>query len=286
MNKNIVIFILVLLTLLGSIWGSVANRQKISIEQDLKNLKADMEKLTVQTGKEREQVLGKTAGLQDTLAEKEKQLQKARNELVALRKSIKVVESQLSECTATLQDMNLKNENYRKQLQAAKTANSSLQAALARQEDEKKQAGRQTESSGAEVVPESGEDAAGAETGTEESAPVQEEGQEEIFVLQDQLQTTSLTVDQLREELNACNAQIIGLEKLVDEKNAAIEETTQDMDRLKINMDVLLSKIADQRDFLQEVQDTNRALEKELAARNEEIADLQEEIMQSRAKEE
>jgi putative ABC transport system permease protein len=283
MNKNVVIFILVLFTLLGSIWGSVANRQKISIEQDLKNLQAEMEKLTSQTSKEREQVLGKTAGLQDTLAEKENQLQKARNELVTLRKSIKAVESQLSECTATLQKMNLKNENYRKELQTAKNTNSSLKAALARQAEEKKTMALQAGEPEAEAA---GTAAAETETVQGEGVPVEEKDQQEIFALQDQLQTTSLTVDQLREELNACNAQIIGMEKLVDEKNAALDETTQEMDRLKINMDVLLSKIADQRDFLQELQEKNRELEKELTDKNEEIADLHEEIMKSPVKQE
>ena len=51
------------------------------------------------------------------------------------------------------------------------------------------------------------------------------------------------------------------------------------MDRLEINMDVLLSKIADQRDQLQELQEEKRELVKELAAKNEIIADLQEEVI-------
>ena len=44
-------------------------------------------------------------------------------------------------------------------------------------------------------------------------------------------------------------------------------------------MDVLLSRIADQRDQLQEMQEENRDLIKELTAKNEVIADLQEELM-------
>ena len=60
-----------------------------------------------------------------------------------------------------------------------------------------------------------------------------------------------------------------------------MDETAAEMDRLKINMDVLLAKISEQKDSLQEMQEENRDLAKELAAKNEEIADLQEEVMQS-----
>ncbi len=88
-----------------------------------------------------------------------------------------------------------------------------------------------------------------------------------------------MTIANLQQRLNSSNAQLIGLEKLLEEKNAAMEETSQEMDRLEINMDVLLAKIGDQRDQLQELQEEKRELVKELAAKNEIIADLQEEVI-------
>lgn len=266
MNKNVVIFILVLFTLLGSIWGSVANKKRIVLEEQLKAMAADMEKIGMQTSKEREQVLGKTAGLQETLADKEDQLHNARKELVVLRKSAKAVESQLSECTSSLQEMNEKNESYMKEIQAAKNTIASLKASLKKEEE--------ISAKQQPVAIEPG-------PAQEEEPAAEQQDNEEVLSLQDQLQSTSLTVEQLQEGLNACNAQIIGLEKLVDEKNAEMDETVAEMDRLKINMDVLLSKISEQKDSLQEMQEENRDLAKELAAKNEEIADLQEEIMQS-----
>jgi chromosome segregation ATPase len=271
MNKNVVIFILVLFTLLGSIWGSVENRKRISLEQQLQDMSAEIEKIGMQTSKEREQVLGKTAGLQETLADKEEQLKDARKELVALRKSSKAIESQLSGCTASLQEMNEKNESYLQEIQVAKKNIASLQAADDKQQQDSK------------AQP---EEKAGKQPGQAGKGVTAGLDRQDVTSLQNQLQTTSFTVEQLREELNACNAQITGLEKLVDEKNAGMDEISQDMDRLKVNMDVLLSKISDQKDSLQELQEENRDLAKELAAKNEEIADLQEEIMQGPVKKE
>jgi chromosome segregation ATPase len=104
-------------------------------------------------------------------------------------------------------------------------------------------------------------------------------GESDVLPLRDQLQAAELDIDRLRRQLETEKALMMGLEKLLEEKDAAMQETSQEMDRLKINMDVLLSKIADQRDELQEMQAENRALAKELAARNEEAADLREEVM-------
>jgi chromosome segregation ATPase len=332
MNKNYVIFILVLSTLLGSIWGSVAHRQKISLEEDLAGLRAEKEKLNTQASREREQVLGKTAGLQDTLAEKEEQLQKARSELVTLRKSAKAVESQLSECTATLQEMNQKNESYIKEIEAARNAVAALKATIEQQKKRVAESGqakeprpgspeltgpeqapavdaKDREASEPEGEPESaagqkkqevnrtaaepekgeqgsgaGAQEPGAETEDKDAGkPAAGGNNEKVLALLAQLQMAAGTVDELRDELDACNAQIIGMEKLVDEKNAAMDETSREMDRLQINMDVLLSKIADQRDSLQELQEENRVLAEEMAAKNEEIADLQQKIMEDAA---
>ncbi|HER63605.1 MAG TPA: hypothetical protein ENO11_06480, partial [Desulfobacteraceae bacterium] len=106
MNKSRAIFILVVLVVVSGIWGSLADRKRIVLEKKLKETVEQMQKLTEQNTRQREQVLGKTAGLQETLAEKEEQLGKARKELVSLRKEIKVLESQISACNATIQKLN------------------------------------------------------------------------------------------------------------------------------------------------------------------------------------
>ena len=73
----------------------------------------------------------------------------------------------------------------------------------------------------------------------------------------------------LQQRLDEVNAQLLGLEKIVDEKNAAMLEAAIEKERRQINMDVLLSKIVEQQRALQTLQEENRELVKQLAARNE-----------------
>jgi chromosome segregation ATPase len=82
-------------------------------------------------------------------------------------------------------------------------------------------------------------------------------------------------------EYESTRAQVIGLEKIIEEKNATIEETSKELDNWKVNMDVLLSRITEQQDGLQELQNENRELLKELAAKNQELADLNEQLIQT-----
>ncbi len=259
-----VIFILVVFTLIGSIWGSVANKKRINLEEELSNTVAEMQKLSELSGKEHEQVLGKTASLQDSLTEKESQLLKARKELVSLRKSLQAIESQLSACTSSLQETNNKNQGLLQEVQASKRQVAKMEAVIQTQKDQ----------------------AAASKAKPQEQVAVRDDelasakqDNEKFQSLQDQLQSASLNYDQLQLSLEACNAQIIGFEKMLEDRSAGMDETAREMDRLRINMDVLLSKISEQKDTLQEMQEENRELVKELAAKNEEIADLQEDVI-------
>lgn len=254
MNKNVAIFILVVLIFIGGIWGSLADGKRKDLEKKLQETLVQLQKVTAQSTKQQKHVLGKTAGLQKTLAEKEEQVNKARKELVSLRKEIKALESQLSGCTADLQ--NLTQEH---------------QALVNAQGIQKKNP--QQSDSGQQPVEEQ------LPTTDQQSYQAATKTAQDTDSLQAQLNEAELTIATLQQRLNSANAQMIGLEKLLEEKNAAMEETSQEMDRLEINMDVLLSKIADQRDQLQELQEEKRELVKELAAKNEIIADLQEEVI-------
>lgn len=262
MNKNGVIYILVFLIVVSGIWGSLADRRRIAAEKKLKETAEQMEKMTAQSSKQREHVLAKTADLQETLSEKEENLEKARKELVTLRKEIKAIEAKLSGCEADVQKIMQEKEALLSKTQPPADNG-------------------QAKADGSD---EANVDASSAQKPSDvkdkEEVAVDDTAKKEIQSLQEQLHTAEVTIDKLRQKFNSATAQMMGLEKLLEEKNAALEETSQDMDRLQINMDVLLSRIADQRDQLQEIQEENRDLVKELAAKNEEIADLQEEIMQ------
>ena len=265
MNKNRAIFILVVLIFIGGIWGSLADRKRIVLEKKLNETVEQLQKLTEQSSRQREQVLGKTAGIQETLAGKEEQLSKARKELVSLRKETQALESQLSGCNTTIQKLTQEKEACENKRPAAQIKAPENLIDM------------EGQGSSVAVSPQQEID-----LNTQQVSKSAEEGktvEDDVQTLQEKLLIAELTIERLRQRLDAANAQMMGLDKLLEEKNEAMEENSQEMDRLKINMDVLLSKIADQRDQLQEIQGENRELVKELTARNEENADLQEEVL-------
>lgn len=79
----------------------------------------------------------------------------------------------------------------------------------------------------------------------------------------------------LRQELDEIRAQLLGLEKIIDEKNAALQTAAQEKERLQINTEVLLAKIGEQQRELRSSQEENRQLVKELAAGREKAGPLQ-----------
>lgn len=240
MNKNLVIFALVVLTIVGSIWGSVANKKKMSLEQQLSETVTKLQKLRQHNSQEREQILGKTASLQEVLHDKESQLLDGRKELVALRKANKALESKLSGCTVTMQRLKGENAAQFNDLQAATARINRLTSA-----------GRGM--TGSTV------------TGSEASG-----------TLREQMRAAKQTIAELRRQLAADSAQIVGLEKIVDEKNSAIKEAAQAMARSRVNTNVLLAKISEQQDSLQQLRTEKQELVKQLAAKDEEIANLRE----------
>ncbi|VAW36437.1 hypothetical protein MNBD_DELTA04-822 [hydrothermal vent metagenome] len=250
MNKNLVIFALVVLTVLGSIWGSIANKKKMSLERQLTETVTKLQKLRQRNSREREQILGKTASLQEVLHDKENQLLNGRKELVALRKANKALESKLSGCDAAVQKLKGENAAQFKDLQSATARIDRLTSTLNKQ---KKQP---------------------ASVGLDRTAAGVSGDQPE------QRRSAQQTIDELRQRLAAANAQIVGLGKIVDEKNSAIKKTAQAMARSKVNMDVLLAKISEQKSSLQQLRAEKQELVKQLAAKDEEVANLREKNIQ------
>jgi len=294
MNKNLVIFVLVVLTVVGSIWGSVANKKKISLERELNKTVAELKQLNRQSTQEREQVLGKTAGIQEALNSKEDQLIKARKELVDLRKASQSLEAKLSGCNASVQKTAQEKAGCLKELQSAKRTIARLNAALEEQKKQLQNTGRKLSESKAVKQ----ELHAGMKEGSKALVSLRQQLEsanrtigklrqeldsenQTIGKLRQQLEPSNQTIGKLRQELDSANAQIVGLEKIVDEKSTAHDEAARKMDRMKINMDVLLSKIAEQRNILQKLQEENSDLAKELASRNETMTDPQEEVNQT-----
>jgi chromosome segregation ATPase len=311
-KKNITIAVLAGLVLIGSLWGSVGNRNAKVLRQELAELNAQLASVEDVSSQSHDAVLTKTAEVQKILQVKEEQLNRALEELVALRKANKSLEAKLStpengrmvELQEKMQGLLAKMAEFENTLKAKDELIAGIKADAAGRiaELEAKVASLQAELEQARGG-QAGKDA-GTATDSEAVATINDlkaqlaGKQQQIEALRqalknqgqagsDQVQAPTLVVVQPAEsedappvdekELNKAQAQIFGLEKIVEDKNAAVEELSRELDRVKINMDVLLSKIADQQDSLQEVQEENSELVKELAGKSEECDQDQEE---------
>lgn len=261
MNKNTVILILIVATLIGSIWGSVSNSKKTDMERKLNETVASMKQLAEATAREQEQVLGKTAALQDSILIKDQQIGKARKELVALRKETQALEARISGCNASVQEVTAEKEQCLHDLAAAR-----------KQLTESSRSDRES----------GGEPDQSASAGPPGKAMPQEQGEPADSgvesILQQPQAGAGMTAAR-QERLDAANARIIGLEKIIVEKSDAVEAAGREIDRLRINNDVLLAKIAEQQERLRDLEAKNGTLNLELAARNEELAELRAESM-------
>ncbi len=359
-KKNITIGVLAGLVILGSLWGSVGNRNSKVLRQELVDMKAKLASVQVVSNRSHDAVLTKTAALQKELQKYETQLEKARNELITLRKANKSLEARLSERDAVVQKLTAQAKQLvmQKQLSAAQAQKAAfrqltalqkkagtlqarmvilqntlkgkdqqiakMQQAMVAQIAGLKKENRALQAELKKVSAQVAQKASATETAqvtalqkkiTELQTEIKQKDTQisELQAAMKKMQTAMATMKQSATakvaqeeqqkpavvvvedadqpsddaaaesgggcaELEKAKAQIIGLEKIVEEKNATVEEISRELDRVKINMDVLLSKISDQKDALQEVQVENSELVKELAAKNEECADLQEQL--------
>ena len=129
-KKNLIIAVLVGLLVFGSLWGQVGNKKSKALRHELEQAEEQLSTVEAANIQAHDAVLTKTADLQKTLQGKEKQLTRARKELVSLRKANKGLEAKLSERDATVQKL----VNEKTQLAAeAQTADSDQVADLKKQ---------------------------------------------------------------------------------------------------------------------------------------------------------
>ncbi len=293
MSKNLVIGVLAALLVLGSLWGQVGNKTKKALQREQKDVAVQLARVEADAAKANEALLAKTAGLQKTLQLKEQQLAKARKELVALRKGNKALEAQISERDAAVVGLTQEKERLAAQVSTMKKSLAAIADSGQQQVAELQAALQEKEqqlAAAAEAIEETRAVKKELHSSVEQGAQNTEElqarlGKAEAAVreLQEQLAVAEAAADQssLVREYETVRAQVIGLEKIVEEKNATIEETSKELDRWKVNMDVLLTRISEQEDTMQELREENRAMVKELAAKNKELADLNEKLIQT-----
>ncbi len=271
MNKNLVIGVLAAMLVLGSLWGQVGNKSRKALKLEKKAVVAQLSQVQAEAATGHDALLAKTVKLQKTLQVKDQQLAKARHELVGLRKHNKAFEAQISKrdtaLTALIQEKNKLAEQIKKMKKSLTKGTSSGQQQID---------ALQQQLAAATSVEQGIQ-------GTEELQAKLAKAEAAFMDLQEKLAIAEAATDESKvlREYESVRAQVIGLEKIIEEKNATIEETSKELDHWKVNMDVLISRITDQQDGLQELQNENRELVKELVAKNQELADLNEQLIQT-----
>jgi len=304
MNKNLVIGVLAAMLVLGSLWGQVGNKTNKAARHELKAVTAELTQVKQEGVTGHDLLLAKIDKMGKVLKNREKQLVKARHELVGLRKNGKALESRIAERDAAVAALTQEKNQLSGQLAAlkkslAEATGSEQQQTVAIQQqmatmkkmilqkDKQLAVAMKALSKSKAVKQELHSTAAREAQGIEELQAKLEKAETMIQELQEKATAAeeaaeaAMNQSKLAREYESARAQIIGLEKIVEEKNATIEETSKELDHWKVNMDVLLSKISDQQDNMQELREENRELSKELAVKNKELADVNEQLIQT-----
>lgn len=306
MNKNLVIGVLAALLVLASLWGQVGNKTKKSVVREKKVVEAQLLQVETEAAATHDALLVKTAQLQKSLQFTKSQMKKSRNELVGLRKDNQTLEAKLAERKMNFELLVQKKDAQIKQLkqkkgsqpkiakQPARTAKRLARTAkqVAELQDKIIAMEKQFSTALNDAVMKEKQNSKELNAKLKSAATVIQDLQEKLQEKTAAADSTAAAVADIRTnneseqnriklELESMNAQILGLEKIVDEKNIALEETSRELDHWKVNMDVLLSRITEQKDGLQELQEENIGLVKELTAKNKELADLSEQIIKT-----
>jgi chromosome segregation ATPase len=311
MNKNLIIGVLSALLILASLWGQVGTQGKKTIVRDKREAVAALSEVREEAQQQVKALAAQNEQLQQNLDEITAQYETARHELVGLRKSNKVFEAKIAQHDATVAAMKQDRQKLastareikkkltekaaeqnrqiitlQKQLAAAESkANKTKQQAASKPAQPSRE---QQQLEMAQVMLKKQHDK------LQETAAVVKEQQAQLKQAQAQIQELKNKVaaaDKTTEEqakaaaeFESLRAQVIGLGKIVEEKNAALAKTNKELNNWKVNMNVLLARIADQQDALQKQQEQNRNLVKELAAKNKEIVQVNEQLIKTPVK--
>ncbi len=324
MNKNLIIGVLSALLVLASLWGQVGTQGKKTMIRDKKEAVAALSEVREDAQQQVNKLLVDNEQLQKNLVEVTAQHETARHELVGLRKSNKVFEAKIAKYNATIATMKEDRQKLastarqiKKDLAEKITKQNrqitALQKQLATVEGKVQKAATQAKKAAAQAKK--------AATQAKTPVPISKEQQQlemaqgmlkkqhaklqktvafvkkqqgqlqqaqgQIQGLQKKIAAAEKAAEkqaQVAAEFESLRAQVIGLGKIVEEKNTALAKTNKELNNWKVNMNVLLGRIADQQDALQQQQEQNRNLVKELATKNKELVQVNEQLMRTPVK--
>ena len=308
MTKNLIIFALTILLFIGSIWGSIADKNSLILKDLLREKTIELDKLASRSTMEHDKVLGKTANLQETLDEKDNKIKEEREKVIELRKEKLSLQSKLAAQDATIKKFQSNITSLTIQLADAR-AELKKRTRLALSGNEDNDCSRQLEEATRKVSQltisqyRNKQLIASLQKGSANAASVSRQASR-VDTINKQLDISrvdlltakkALEESQLRltamqseyeraqennnRELDSARAQIFGLEKILDQKNQGIKKISRELERSKINMDVLISKISELQDNVSALENQKKQIFSELAAKDNEIKGLNQKLM-------
>lgn len=254
MSKNNVIIALVVLCLLGTIWGSVQDKKSESLQRQIVAMKEQSQTASAQT------IEGEATG--------------ASNEaLAAAQGQIEVLTSQNKELLASAATLKSTIASLTKEVEGAgggAQAMTTLQSEL----DTSVAAVAKLEETVAAVKADLAEKIAALAVAEDAAA-----GLENVKnTLANSIDAYSEKSQELSAELENAGLRMVALEKALEERTKLLVSNGKELSRTKLNMNVLLSRIAAQNNSLAILEETRFALEKELANKFLIIEELQQQL--------
>jgi len=270
-KKNLVIAALAALLILGSLWGSVGNKNSRVLRRKLAEAEKKIAQVESATSKTHYAVLTKTAELQKTLQGKEAQLDKARKELVVLRKQVKSFEARLAECTTRISKLTAAKGSLNKErLSSSRGAQiTALRDALAEKTEQLRRLRVFTREQITELEKKITARERDLRAEKKQVAELRKNAGSREKTLNARLSAAGKEQQKcaaLQHQLELSQAENIGLEKLVEDRSQALDQVRQDLKRIQINKDVLLNTISEQKKNMADLREKVQRLEQEAVA--------------------
>ncbi|MBU1234290.1 MAG: hypothetical protein KKD01_09430 [Proteobacteria bacterium] len=250
MSKTQVIIALVVLCLMGTIWGSVQDKKSQGLERELEALKEQLVAAPV---------AGEAATGQPDLEELKSQNKTLLEDAAILKKTIIDQQANIAQLKQEMADA-----------VSGSQAAEMLQAQL-----HKRAADLDVLKGHIAVIKAELEGKVAALVAAEENLA----GLEEVKnTLANNVDVYSAKSQKLSAEVEEYGQRIRSLEKALEERTKLLVANQEELSRTKLNMNVLLSKIGAQNNSLAILEETRVALTKELAAKFQTIEDLERQL--------
>ena len=264
MSKNQIIIALVVLCLLGTIWGSVQNKKSTSLERQLVAMRQDAAPAAAVVDE---------AAAEAVANESQAAIKTAQAEAEELKSQNKGLLANVATLKGSLASQKAELAGLTKEMEEADGGVKAIEALQAQLDEASAESAKL------------GEALAAAKAVFDEKSAALAAAEEAAAGFEDVKSTLANTVDayslksqELSAEVEKSVQHIRALENALEERTKLLIANGEELGRTRLNMNVLLSKIAAQNKSLAILEETRVALEKELANRFQIIEELQHQL--------